>query len=345
MKYKRGSIVEVSCYQSWRCARIVSGKGGNYTVSYDVYPGFTNKDDVECVSVKSIRLCPPLLEVSESWVPGDVAEVFHNLSWKMAIVLKDFDWDQFLVRLVGSLHEFEVTKSELRVRQSYQNGEWIVIGKDQDQHERDGKWNLYMKDPCFDTQNNHHLMESRIVSSKTLKRTSHCCYSQDERNKKRAKKLGTAEKEGRLTRVLGTSPEKMDAVANRKKYINKTYESESSSGSCSNNSYKQYEIYHGTRFVEDHESDAESVCQIEYHEESQSQETDESPTNEAVADEVHKLELSTYHCTMVALHALGPLNWEKETMVTNLRMSLHISNDEHSIMLKNLISGSSKHSY
>ncbi|KAJ0799851.1 putative ENT domain, Agenet-like domain, Agenet domain, plant type, ENT domain-like superfamily [Helianthus annuus] len=261
MKYKKGSTVEVFGYQSWRCARIVSGKGHNYTVSYDVYPGFTNKDDVEHISIKSIRPCPPLFESLESWVPGDVAEVFQDLSWKMAIVLKDFGLDQFIVRLVGSLQEFEVTKSELRVRQSYQNGEWIVIGKvpsdhkDANRPKLDGKQDFYTKDLRFDTQNNPHLLDSRIVSSKTLKRASLCSYSQDEPNKK--------------SFVEG---------------------------------------------IEDHESDAESVCQFGYHEESQSQEPDESDANEAVADEIHRLELHAYRYTMAALHASGPLNWEKETM-------------------------------
>ncbi|KAK9071935.1 hypothetical protein SSX86_008366 [Deinandra increscens subsp. villosa] len=333
MKYTGGSIVEVYCHQSWRCARVVSGKGHNYTVSYDVYPGFTNKDDVGRVSVKSIRPCAPLLEISESWVPGDVAEVFHDLSWKMAIVLKDFDWDQFLVRLVGSLHEFEVTKSELRVRQSYQDGEWSVFGKvpsdhkdanfpklvnyDQDLHEGDGKQDFYAKDRYVDTQNNHHLLEPHIVSPKTLKRASPCCHSQDETDKKRARNLRMSGKVGRQARVPGTSPEKVDVVASRKKYINRTYGCESSSGSCSINSYKSYEIDHGSGFVEDHESDAESVCQFGYHEasQSQSQETDRSPAYDAVGDEIHRLELHAYRYTMAALHASGPLTWEKESMV------------------------------
>ncbi|KAJ0799842.1 putative ENT domain, Agenet-like domain, Agenet domain, plant type, ENT domain-like superfamily [Helianthus annuus] len=329
MKYKRGSTVEVFCDQSWRCARIVSSKGDNYTVSYDVYPGFTSKDDVEHISVKSIRPCPPLLESSECWVPGDVAEVFHNLSWKMAIVLKDFGLDQFTVRLVLSLQEFEVTKSELRVRQSYQNGQWIVTGKVPSDHKEANGPELLK----YGTQDNHRLMESRIVSSKTQKRASPCCDSQDETNKKRARKLTMCGKEGRRALVQGISPEKVDDV-------------ESSSGSCSINSYKPY---HGSGFcvedIEDHESDAESVCQCGYSEESQSQETDESGDNKAVADEIHRLELHAYRYTVVSLHASGPLNWEKETMVTNLRISLHISNDEHLIMLKNLLSASNKQSY
>nr|GEY85631.1 hypothetical protein [Tanacetum cinerariifolium] len=111
--------------------------------------------------------------------PGDVVEVFHNLSWKVAIVSKAFGWDCFLVRLVGSFSEFEASKAEIRVRHSWQNDEWVVIGKE----------NL-------------------------------------------------------------------------------------------NLSKKEY------------------------------------------AAEVHRLELQAYYCTIEALHASGPLTWEKETMVTNLRPKL-----------------------
>ncbi|KAK1437520.1 hypothetical protein QVD17_03312 [Tagetes erecta] len=358
MKYKRGSTVEVFCAQSWRCARIVYGKGHNYTVSYDVYPGFTDKDDVERVSVESIRPCPPLLEISESWIPGDVAEVFHNLSWKMAIVLKDFGLDQFLVRIVESSQEFEVMKSELRVRQSYRKGEWIVISKvpsdykdanstkllkyDQDSgsqaKQKETIEDSRAKDLCFDAQNNH-LMESHVTPSKTLKRASTCRYSQDETDTKRARKLRMSEKEAMQARVLGTSHKVVVDVANRKTCIDTACGYESSSGSCSMYSYKPYEIYHGQGYVEDiedHESDAESICRFEDHEE-KSQETDESAANETAADEIHRLELHAYRNTMAALHASGPLSWENETMVTNLRLSLHISNDEHMTMLKHLL--------
>ncbi|CAI9293340.1 unnamed protein product [Lactuca saligna] len=111
MKYKKESIVEVFVndkfsHHSWRYAKIFSNNGDNYIVSYDIYP-----------------------ELPESWVPGDGIEVFHNLSWKMAIVLNALNMEQFIVRLVGYSQELKVTKLELRVPQYFQNGEWIVIDK------------------------------------------------------------------------------------------------------------------------------------------------------------------------------------------------------------------------
>ncbi|KAI7754989.1 hypothetical protein M8C21_016353 [Ambrosia artemisiifolia] len=57
-----------------------------------------------------------------------------------------------------------------------------------------------------------------------------------------------------------------------------------------------------------------------------------------VAASVHRLELHAYRSTLEALYASGPLSWEKEAVLTNLRINLHISNDEHLTELKHLIS-------
>ncbi|KAL4588994.1 hypothetical protein LXL04_001895 [Taraxacum kok-saghyz] len=47
--------------------------------------------------------------------------------------------------------------------------------------------------------------------------------------------------------------------------------------------------------------------------------------------DIHRLELDAYRATLEALYASGPLSWEKEALLTNLRINLHISNDEHLI--------------
>jgi len=53
---------------------------------------------------------------------------------------------------------------------------------------------------------------------------------------------------------------------------------------------------------------------------------------------VHELELQAYQSTVRALHAAGPLTWEQESLLTNLRLSLNISNEEHLLQLKHLLS-------
>lgn len=115
---------------------------------------------------------------------------------------------------------------------------------------------------------------------------------------------------------------------------------ESSVGSCSitrNNSYKlPARIGNLVQNNDDQVSDAESVCPGEYEEAHHL-----LPTKKELEAEVHRLELQAYHCTMEALHASGPLSWEKETLVTNLRLLLHISNDEHLMELRQIISSNS----
>ncbi|KAM0934961.1 putative ENT domain, Agenet-like domain, Agenet domain, plant type, ENT domain-like superfamily [Dioscorea sansibarensis] len=61
----------------------------------------------------------------------------------------------------------------------------------------------------------------------------------------------------------------------------------------------------------------------------------------------HRQELDAYRCTITALHASGPLSWENETLLTNLRLELHISNDEHLSEVRHLVSSKtqSRHSW
>ncbi|PWA97100.1 Agenet-like domain-containing protein [Artemisia annua] len=341
MKYKKGSMVEVLTtdevpYHSWRCAQIVSSNGHNYTVRYDVYPGFTNQGKVEHVSKKFIRPCPPSVEILECR-PGDVVEVFHNLSWKMAIVSKAFGWDCFLVRLVGSFSEFEASKAEIRVRQSWQNDEWVVIGKDHTinahaQYGKLSKCNIesgsqekrrkvnrdsYLKSLQFGTTNDN-LPESHIVSARTLKRGSPYYLSQDEVNEGTSLKFRISLRESKRLRVLVKSPKEVDAVPNSRELVSergvyrKTNDDDSvvcSVGSCSVNSYSCYD----SEDIESRDSDAESVCQTGYQE-------DLKLSKKEFAAEVHRLELQAYRCTLEALHASGPLTWEKETMAQSWRV-------------------------
>lgn len=134
MRFKKGSKVEVLCESevpsgAWRCAEIVFGNGHNYTVKFDHSMGRTNETVVERVPRKAIRPCPPPMGCEENWVAGAVVEVFHDFSWKSAIVLKVLVAHYYLVRLLGSSREFEIHKVKMRVRQCWQGNKWIVIGK------------------------------------------------------------------------------------------------------------------------------------------------------------------------------------------------------------------------
>lgn len=135
MRYKKGSRVEIWSNEEvpsgcWRCGEIIFGNGRSYTVRYEGYSGDANEKIVGRVNRRFIRPCPPHVEVKDDWVSGEVLEVFHDYSWKMATVCKVLGRNSFVVRLVGSSEdEFKVRKSHVRLRQCWLDDKWIVVGK------------------------------------------------------------------------------------------------------------------------------------------------------------------------------------------------------------------------
>ncbi|KAG8652071.1 uncharacterized protein LOC110617057 isoform X2 [Manihot esculenta] len=231
--------------------------------------------------------------------------------------------------------------------------------------------NQQVKDDCFPLVNKEKLQESNKLSCKTLKRGP-CAYKQVDTYDGNGQKFRTAEKEGRLHQVFATNgsslPEQVDDVAFPKEMVGENYQTwfsemdmerrkqtgavgcssaielesncgvsvTSSVGSCSITGNNFCKLDRCAGFFEDidrYSSNAESFCQWEYEEENSN-----FPTKEELAAEIHRLELHAYRCTMEALYASGPLSWEQEALVTNLRLSLHISNDEHLMEVRNLVS-------
>ncbi|XP_043700875.1 uncharacterized protein LOC122651530 [Telopea speciosissima] len=407
MRFKKGSKVEVLSKKevpsgAWRCAEIISGNGHNYDVTYDWTPATTDEVAFHRVSRKAIRPSPPLVEGANDWVPGDLVEVFDNNSWRIASISKVMGGNRFVVRLLGSLGEFRVHKSDLRVRQSWIDNKWVVVGKGSAQCE-DGKSNklstsrfyekLNFQAPLKSRTTNlcagdgplpdeyNRFQESHMVSSRTRKRGSPYCSSHVDALTGANCKLRLVEKDGRRERLITGHPSpvlgKVDAVAYPREMLGEKYmhssfnnrttrysemdmemgtqngdigcfvarslepndaeSSASSVGSCSSGSNSPYELH--TRSLTDPSQDrdstfddAESFCGWG------SEERSPLPTKEELAAEIHTLELHAYRCTIEALYASGPLSWEQETLVTNLRLSLHISNDEHLRELRNLVS-------
>ncbi|GLT26121.1 hypothetical protein SLA2020_012070 [Shorea laevis] len=395
MRFKKGSKVEILSKKSvpsgsWHRAEIICGNGHYYTVRYDDHSDVTDKMTLERVSRKAIRPCPPV-KVSDNWFPGDVVEVFDNFSWKMATVLKVLGKKYILVRLLGSSLEFRVTNSRIRLRQSWQNDKWVVIGKGSGSYE-DCNYGVnstpkYNQNLSFQFQStnkgtqqygkyDYHPIENE-ASIKTLKREF---YSQTDAFAA-GQKYRAVEKDGRLHRVIAADPslhKQVDAIAfprniqggkdihaslnnritglseveaERRKptgaigcplvenIVSDDADSVTCSvGSCSvgSNSFCKLPCHISTgpnEAIDGQCSDAESFCQLRDGEGNCL-----LPTKEELTAEIHRLELHAYRCTMEALHASGPLTWEQEALVTNLRLSLHISNDEHLMELRNLIS-------
>ncbi|KAL7187463.1 hypothetical protein ACSBR1_037523 [Camellia fascicularis] len=401
MRFKRGSKVEVMSKKealiSWRCAEIISGNGHTYSVKYDCFPGSTN-EVVERVPRNAIRPCPPSMEGVESSLVGDIVDVFDNFSWKIATVLKGLDRYHYLVRLLGVTQEFRIHKSNIRVRQSWEDNKWVVIGKgsrsceDVKANKRstsifhhktsfqklqaNTKIKLQAGDDRFAAQENEGLQEPYVVSSGTLKRASPYRSSLLDACTANFQKRRAIENEGRRQRfVPAPLQEKVDAVAYPRENLgekcmhsssnnrsNGYYEmeraklsglvgcpiarssepndsdsDECSVGSCSVTS--ESPIKFPSHFVAGRLQVTDALCSdAESFSGSGNQENCLFPPQEEVVASIHRLELHAYRCTLEALYASGPLSWDQEALLTNLRIMLHISNDEHLTELRNLIS-------
>jgi hypothetical protein len=359
MRFKIGNKVEVmnnkEALISWRCAELISSSGHTYGVRYDSCSTKTKDEVVERVSRKAIRPTPPKVEGVDSWVSGDIVEVFDEKAWKTATVLKVYGGIYYLVRVVGFSQEFRVHKFNIRTRQSWQNNLWIVIGKGSGKatcHQKNrfqtehpnAKKNPRKEVKSLKIQNNNAMQESHMVSCKTLKRPSPYCSSLLEANTGNFRKARLIEDEGRIRRV-GPTP-LLQKVSNgyfeqeRKKVIPRILErndcdsdDDCSVGSCSIVSRNPTNF--STHFVPVSCENRDNLfCDYDYDEE----ESCSVPREEVNIQSIHNLELHAYRCTLVALYASGPLSWEKEALLTNLRISLNISNDEHLMELRNLIS-------
>lgn len=129
MRLRKGDQVEVLSKKevssgSWSCAEIISGNGRSYSVRF-----FSSEEAMEKVPRRVIRPCPPPVEGSNVWDAGDLAEVFHNSSWKQAKIMKIVGVNCYMVRILGSPLDVMVRKSNLRRRQAWHDGRWFLLGK------------------------------------------------------------------------------------------------------------------------------------------------------------------------------------------------------------------------
>ncbi|XP_022856076.1 uncharacterized protein LOC111377244 isoform X2 [Olea europaea var. sylvestris] len=224
MKFKILSNVEVMNKRdtpvSWRNAKILSVDGHTYTVQYDCYPGTESELAVERVSRKFMRPRPPPLLRIENCVAGDVLEVFHGISWKLATILKVLHGCQYLVRLLGCSQELIVKRTNIRMRQRWHDDKRIVMPKDsrgcKDEKAKklsisncDQQFNAKAKSQtqrdCLITQNDSKFRESPLVSLRSSKRMPPYYSSIIEVHNGHAQKIRAIEKDDRRHRVVAFS--------------------------------------------------------------------------------------------------------------------------------------------
>uniref|UniRef100_A0A2N9EE41 ENT domain-containing protein n=1 Tax=Fagus sylvatica TaxID=28930 RepID=A0A2N9EE41_FAGSY len=335
MRIIKGSKVEVLRKKEvppgeWHCAKIISGNGHTYSVMYE--EGSTSEALVERVPRKSIRPCLTPMETMEPWAVGDVAEVFDLGAWRIAMISNVFGGDYYLVRLLGCYEEFRVHKSYIRGSGSCEivksnkpsslNCHWMTSEFPQ----LDTRRKMQAGNNCLAAQDNTCFQESHIVSSRTLKRASPYCSSHIGAY---SGKFRAIEKEGERQRVISKSPspllEKVDAVAYPRANLVVVLLV------IVPNRLSGHILSSPPQDADTLNSDADSFYDC-------GDEEGRCPLSlkDDVAASTHRLGLHIYRRTLEAIYASGPLSWEQEALLTNLRISLNISNDEHLMEIRNL---------
>ncbi|KZV31656.1 hypothetical protein F511_00460 [Dorcoceras hygrometricum] len=409
MRFRKGDKVEVMNKHesaiSWRPAEILSGNGIAYWVQYEFYCGFPSEQLVERVPCKLVRPCPPLVQGVEHYVTGDVVEVFYESSWKISAILKVLGGkkgnmnieirfqdaslqNQYLVRLLGCSKELIISQADIRMRQTWHDGRWILLEKccrggkdviarmDFEVPEGDGKVTNKPQKYCFTEQDNISFLKLPKISSRPRKRKRLYQSSTTLAFDERVRELREIKKDGKELRLVAAPVlEKVDAVASQREIFgeknmhpsfnitsdgynqkerrkqndvpdfsgvrnseaNGSDSDACSVGSCSitdkcPNNYYSHLISQCWRDTDTLSTDAESVCSVIERKRCS------LPPKEEIEVNIRKLELHAYRCTLQVLYASGPLSWEQETLLTNLRIMLHISNDEHLKELKHLLS-------
>ncbi|CAI0444465.1 unnamed protein product [Linum tenue] len=371
MRFKKGSKVEVLGKEEgvWRLGEITSGKGHTYSVKYDVSMFASGEDAEERVPRKAIRPYPPFVAYLDTWSVGDVVEIYVNLSWRTAVVMEVLDGNYYSVKLTGTARELQVNKINIRVPQLWQDGEWFVMGKGNSNCEDVNSTNAstlscYQKasprmqqsgasrklpegNSYIYTENNTGFQESCVVSARTLKRACPFWSSDfDAYDGSLCKKRAIGNK-GQLQGVLKGyqisslkkhgSPNNQTGCARRVE-SNDSADDACSVGSCSVISMGPSKLFSCAMAGKIADKDSlSSDAESHYYHGDEDEEISPHPL-EDVSASIHRLELHAYRSTLEALYASGPLSWEQEELLTDLRISLNISHDEHSMEIRNLIS-------
>ncbi|XP_056843274.1 uncharacterized protein LOC108806824 isoform X2 [Raphanus sativus] len=326
MRFRKGGRVEVlslkeTPYGGWRAAEILSRNGHTYIVRYNALE--------ERVARKSIRPCPPQIDV-DRWKAGELVEVLDNVSWKTATVLEELSGRRYyVVRLLGAAAmELTVHKVNLRARQCWQDETWVVIGK----------VSCSVKSSTVTgsdvNQNLKKPHERSVASLRGLKRPSPCDWCESAESftgspKKKMRSMQEASVDNGFRQMVRVRPKRSSecaVVRTGSSVYNGCCESDAFSvGSCSPIRYD--------------ESDDTSTSSSQ---DSDSCSSREQASGGKVRRRSCRAELNTYRSTLGKLFASGPLDWNQEASLTDLRLSLNISTDEHLMEIRNLKSTHSK---
>ncbi|KAL6547598.1 hypothetical protein OROHE_009303 [Orobanche hederae] len=389
MRFKIGDKVEVmndnEVPVSWHTAEVLSISGHKYLVKYDSNFSTSSNRITEMVSRKFVRPCPPLVEGVDSYVAGDIVEVFCQYSWKVGAVLNILGGrketkgnrnhrqaaalqKQYLVRLLGWSQDLVIDSSCIRMRRTWHDDKWILMGKSSQSGvdviaSKPSTSNCFQRTsfqfPRYNAKASNQPKKNPTTIQddpghppKSLKRTHNYDSSVFESHNGCAQKLRSNENDVRKQPVIsppvlqkvekdmhasfkiishGYNEKENHVVGVGNSELHSSESDACSVGSCSitdpsKTSYNRFIPVH-CQGAEVLGSDAESFY-----------DSGTEADKEKLKVSIRELELHAYRATLEALYASGPLSWEQEAMLTNLRIMLHISNDEHMKELRHLIS-------
>uniref|UniRef100_A0A6N2LG99 ENT domain-containing protein n=1 Tax=Salix viminalis TaxID=40686 RepID=A0A6N2LG99_SALVM len=347
---------------------------GRWQIRYRSLSDNKGEPIMEKVREEDVRPQPPQKK-RRRWMAGDVAEIFDFQCWREGKIAKVLNNNLFVVRLLGSIQLKEFHGSSVRVQQAWHNNNWSVIGKvaqnkeytkkfadnkskhpgslvrrvpvsvtregpclrekDEQKHVKDGQHNVKMD------LDRHHLQRS----SKDLVSCMEGCHKQlvpnlpffeGADNIISPEKLIVDEKlKGSIKMNAKMVKETTELLYTSSNALLTEDSNQSSVASCSSNGFADSSSHNFQTPLDNasHESDAgSSFLSFSFIKRL-------TPYFEQKLEaEIHELEFHAYRSTVQALYASGPLSWEQESLLTNLRLSLHISDEEHLLHLRQLLS-------
>ncbi|CAN0886797.1 DUF724 domain-containing protein 3 [Linum grandiflorum] len=326
MKFRKGNLVEILGGEidsdgggSWFPGQVISVLDDAHLLArYESL--FDDHGDplTETVLRNEVRPKPPVRKV-DNWKVGDATEVFDAECWRAGRIVKAFKKNNnFVVKLSGSVQPKEFHESNLRIHLVWHKNKWFVMGKDA-QTRTKGNGVLASRPTSLKMMNNHPERASRdLVFSH--KRPLH-------------QKNADAEE---------ASHEWFDDASS---FVPRPLQIEDSSywqcsvASCSSNEFPESHVHdlRQSANVVSENSDAESSFPS-LRAKKQRHVSTRSSGQKLEQVDIHALEFHAYRSTVKALYVAGPLSWEQELLLTNLRESLHISDEEHLLQLRRLLS-------
>ncbi|KAK3126541.1 hypothetical protein QOZ80_7AG0558110 [Eleusine coracana subsp. coracana] len=287
-----------------------------------------------------------------SWILGDIIEVFYHNLWRPGKIIKVLKNDYFVIRLTCFIQLKEFHISCLRAPQANHGKQSSVIDKDCRGFEEDGHRTKRCKSSKIcPSSATRVMMKHKTRRTRpdgfirvTGKKTKAAAYEVHQPIKKVLPLKVSARngidgdclyrplsnKHNDLARNSFTKTKPAyEVVSSSQIHLRATDENECSVASCCANCLEystnvdQQSVEIGNCFPDD----AMSTCPA------RSLWEDRNVHGPSLSMDLHDLELQAYQSTVRAFYASGPLTWEQESLLTNLRLSLNISNEEHLLQI------------